>query len=126
MKKTNPKIVTEAILDDGRTFGKITINPISIYKYALLEKTQSPFLYADQDFSLENLAPSIFILANDRQTLKPYANDMEKLKEDSMDWLDENLDLKDLPKIIELAVDQFTTLNKAAPAAESADGKKIG
>lgn len=67
----------------------------------------------------------MFILAKDRNELKPYVKDVDKLKEDSMDWLDDNLDLSDMPKMIQKIVGEFTKLNNAAPTQTGADdGKK--
>ena len=126
MKKQNPKIVIDAILENEATFGKITVKPISIFKYALLEKLQSPFLFPDSDFSLENIAPTVFVLAKDRAELKEYVTDLDRLKTEALDWLDDNLDLADMPKMMKCIVDQFTKINSAAPAQTgSEDGKKI-
>jgi hypothetical protein len=124
-KKQNPSVVIDSVLEDETTFGKITIHPVTIWKYALLEKIQSPFLFPDTEFTLENIAPTVFILAKERNELKPYVKDVDKLKEDSMDWLDDNLDLSDMPKMIQKIVEEFTKLNNAAPTQTGADdGKK--
>lgn len=126
MKKQNPAIVVDAVLDGTPKFGKIEIGPVTIWKYALLEKIQSPFLFADSDFSLENIAPTVFVLAKDRAELKEYVTDLDRLKTDALDWLDDNLDLADMPKMMKCIVDQFTKINSAAPAQTgSEDGKKI-
>lgn len=69
----------------------------------------------------------MFVLAKDRTELKGYITDLDKLKDDALDWLDDNLDLADMPKLIECTVNQFTRLNKAAPTQTqmgSGDGKK--
>lgn len=122
MAKQNPKIVTNAILQDEIRFGKVTIGPVTIWKYALLEKLESPFLFADKEFTVENVAPTIFVLAKERSELKPLINDFEKLKDEALEFIDDNLSMEDLPKAIQAVVDQFLTLNKAAPA-DSAEKK---
>lgn len=122
MAKQNPRIVTNAILQNEISFGKVTIGPVTIWKYALLEKLESPFLFADKEFTVENVAPTIFVLAKERSELKPLINDFEKLKDEALEFVDDNLSLEDLPKAIQAVVDQFLTLNKAAPA-DSAEKK---
>ena len=120
----NPTIVTDAIIETPKDFGKIKINPLSIFRYAYLEKVKSPFLALTDDFTIENIAPSVFILAQDKEVLKKYAHNIDKLKEDALDYIDENLDMEKLPDIISEVMAKFSALNKAAPSDSGVDTKE--
>lgn len=124
-KSQNPQVVLDQIIAaDGTKVGKLTIKPVTIYRYAWLDKVKSPFLYSDQEFSLDGMIPSIFILANDRDVLKQYANDIEGLKQAAMDFCDDNLTVQDLPVVIKLVVDELTKLNTVAPSQQQGDDSK--
>ena len=121
MDSSNPEIVLNAVTDGGSKFGKIELKPVTIYKYALLEKLRSPFIQADGEFTIENIAPTVFVLAKERDELKQYRNGLDKLRDDAVEWLDDNLEVSDLPDLMKAVVDMFVNLNKAAPQA---DGEK--
>lgn len=121
----NPQTVLDAIIDAPETFGSVTINDITILRYAYLEKLHSPFVDTSVEFSVENVVPSIFVLAKDKKELRKYSNDIETLKLDALEWADEELNIDDLPQIISTVVTKFTAMNKAAPTASTpADHKK--
>ena len=117
-------MVIDAVIDAPKSFGKVTLSDITILKYAYLEKLHSPFIDPSQDFSVENIAPSIYVLAADKKELRKYGSDIETLKLDALEWVDENLDLNDVPAVIKEIVSKLTALNKAAPAGATADPKK--
>lgn len=119
-----PQMVIDAVIDAPKSFGKVTLSDITILKYAYLEKLHSPFIDPSQDFSVENIAPSIYVLAADKKELRKYGSDIETLKLDALEWVDENLDLNDVPAVIKEIVSKLTALNKAAPAGATADPKK--
>ena len=125
-ENNNPQIVLDTIIESPKTFGNVTIGDITILKYSYLEKIGSPFINADQEFSVSNVIPSVFILANDKKTLRKYGTDIESLKLDALEWADDNLNIADVPAIISTIVDKFTAMNKAAPngAGDDGDSKK--
>ena len=104
-ENNNPQIVLDTIIESPKTFGNVTIGDITILKYSYLEKIGSPFINADQEFSVSNVIPSVFILANDKKTLRKYGTDIESLKLDALEWADDNLDIADVPAIISTIVD---------------------
>lgn len=124
MENKNPDIVIDAIIDAPSKFGDVTIGDVTILKYAYLEKLKSPFVNPETSFSVENIIPSVYVLAVEKSVLKQYGADLERLKLDALDWADDNLKLDDVPDIIKCVVSKFTTVNKAAPT-DVGDGKKI-
>lgn len=103
----NPTIVNEAITKDPLEVGSLTIHPITIYRYSLLERLQSPFLDASVPLTIDNCAASIFVLANEKSVLKKYANDLALLKETALDFIDDKLTMQDLPSIFTTIVNAF-------------------
>ena len=120
----NPKAVIDAIIEAPNTFGDVTIGDITILKYAYLEKLHSPFIDPSQEFTVENIAPSIFVLAADKKELRKYGSAVDELKLDALEWADEHLKIEDVPAVIKAVVDKLTQINKAAPSGAAADPKK--
>ena len=120
----NPKAVIDAIIEAPNTFGDVTIGDITILKYAYLEKLHSPFIDPSQEFTVENIAPSIYVLAADKKELRKYGSAVDELKLDALEWADEHLKIKDVPAVIKAVVDKLTQINKAAPSGAASDPKK--
>ena len=123
-ENNTPQAVLDAVIDAPRAFGKVTLSDITILKYAYLEKLHSPFIDPSQEFTVENIAPSIYVLAEDKKELRKYGQDIETLKLDALECVDENLDLNDVPAVIKEIVAKLTAINKAAPSGATADPKK--
>lgn len=121
----NPTLVLDAIIDAPSTFGDVTIGDVTILKYAYLEKLQSPFIDATQQFTVGSIVPSVFVLSQPKEILRQYGNDMERLREDALEWADDHLKVDDFPKIIDAMSSKFLALNKAAPTSVGEE-KKIG
>lgn len=119
-----PQAVLDAVIDAPKTFSKIQIGDITILKYAYLEKLHSPFIDPNQEFTIDNIAPAIFVLAKDKKELRKYGNDIETLKLDALEWIDENVELSEVPAVIKTVVDKLTAINKAAPSGSGEDTKK--
>ena len=119
MTADNPKIVVDAVLDEEKTFGKIKLQQITVYKYCLLERLNSPFINPDGEFTIDSIAPTVFVLSKSRDELKEYVGDLDKLKEAALDFLDDNLTVSDVPEIMKTVVKMFVDLNKAAPQSDA-------
>lgn len=117
-----PELVLNAVIDSPKKFNKIEIGDITILKYCYLEKLHSPFIDPSQEFTVENIAPAVFVLAKDKKELRKYGNDIETLKMDALEWMDECVELSDVPEIIKAIVSKLTSINKAAPNGTAEDG----
>ena len=119
-EKQNPDIVIDAITNTDKTYNGITINTPTIRRYAYLEKLKSPFVFGDVGFELENVVPSIYVLAATKDELKVLSGkSVDEIKDIAMDWADDNLDMKTLPDIIKDVVEVFTKINESAPQGTS-------
>ena len=115
-EKQNPDVVIDAITNTDKTYNGITINTPTIRRYAYLEKLKSPFVFGDIGFELENVIPSIYVLAATKDELKVLSGkSVDEIKDIAMDWADDNLDMKTLPDIIKDVVEVFTKINESAP-----------
>lgn len=119
MTADNPKIVVDAVLDEEKTFGKIKLQQITVYKYCLLERLNSPFINPEGEFTIDSIAPTVFVLSKSRDELKEYVGDLDKLKEAALDFLDDNLTVSDVPEIMKCIIKMFVDLNKAAPQSDA-------
>ena len=119
-EKQNPDVVIDAITNTDKTYNSITINTPTIRRYAYLEKLKSPFVFGDISFELENVIPSIYVLAATKDELKVLSGkSVDEIKDIAMDWADDNLDMKTLPDIIKDVVEVFTKINESAPQGTS-------
>ena len=119
-EKQNPDVVIDAITNTDKTYNGITINTPTIRRYAYLEKLKSPFVFGDIGFELENVIPSIYVLAATKDELKVLSGkSVDEIKDIAMDWADDNLDMKALPDIIKDVVEVFTKINESAPQGTS-------
>ena len=119
-EKQNPDIVIDAITNTDKTYNSITINTPTIRRYAYLEKLKSPFVFSDVGFELENVIPSVYVLAATKDELKVLSGkSVDEIKDIAMDWADDNLDMKTLPDIIKDVVAVFTKINESAPPGTS-------
>ena len=119
-EKQNPDIVIDAITNTDKMYNGITINTPTIRRYAYLEKLKSPFVFGDVGFELENVIPSVYVLAATKDELKVLSGkSIDEIKDIAMDWADDNLDMKTLPDIIKDVVAVFTKINESAPQGTS-------
>ena len=111
-----PKIVVDAVLSEGLAQEQqIKLFPVTIRRYALLEKLKSPFIFADTEFNVNNVVPTAFVMSRTPDELKQYCTKpSEDIVQAAFDWA-ESLDIDDLPKMLSALSDQFLALNKAAP-----------
>lgn len=124
-EKQNPDIVIDAITNTDKTYSGITINTPTIRRYAYLEKLKSPFIFGDINFDLENVVPSVYVLAATKDELKCLSGkSVDEIKDIAMDWADDNLDMKILPYIIKDVVEVFTKINESAPQNTNDTSKK--
>ena len=120
----DPVIVTDSIINsNGTQAGSVHIYPVTIFRYAWLERLESPFIDPSKKFDVNSIIPTAYVFCNTPDELRKYTTgDVEKFKNDAFAWADKVLDLDDIPMLIKSITDQMTALNKAAPDAVPASG----
>lgn len=125
MSNKNPTIVLNSILDsNGTNVNEIKIYPMTIRRYALFEKLNSPFINSEVKFDVNGIIPSVYVMCCTNDELKKYgSNDIEKIISDSFDW-SESLSMNDIPEMITSVTRQMQDLNRASPDATDNNSKK--
>lgn len=121
-ENSNPQLVLDAIMGDEVKFDRFELKPLTIYRYAVLERLGSPFLSPDRDFTVESITPTIFVLASEKADIKKFGGDMDALREAALDWADDHLEVEDFPKAVAAVTDAFLKVNRAAPQAGGQQG----
>lgn len=126
----NPKAAIEALLETDRDIQGITIYPITIARYGLLELIESPFIVSGKLFNIMNLIPSLYIMALPIDKLKKYRlRNIEDLYQDAVIW-SETLIPEQIEEMIKEIDEKIKTMFKVAPeissdTSETHKGKKV-
>lgn len=124
MSDKNPVKAIDAILESPIQTSSLTVMPLTIGRYALLELVNSPFLFGGE-FTVSNMLPSVYIMSVPFKNLIGYTSqNIDDLKSKSYEWAD-TLEITDFDKVIAAIVDKVKALNSVAPSgSEDDDGKK--
>lgn len=129
MSEKNPKLVVDTIMESSeekQQEGQVKIFPMTIRRYAILEKLDSPFIDPNVDFQINTIIPTAYVMCTSKDKLREYkSNDIEKLIQDSYDW-SEDLEVNDIPDMVKAITKQLNDMNKASPdqAPQKTDTKK--
>lgn len=124
MKIQNPKSAIDSILEDDINVQDLTVYPITLARYALLDYIQSPFIHKTE-FDMLSVITSLYVMCNDKQVLKVYnTSNIDKLKEDAYEWADD-LTPDIISKLTSKVIEKMQLLNKVAPdSMEDKSSKK--
>lgn len=121
----DPKAAINSILDDETTINNTTVYPITLARYALLELVDSPFIGSGKDMSISNILPSLYIMTQDKSTLKGITSrNIDKLYEKATEWADD-MGIDEIPEIIKEVIDKVNELMKVTPTSGSDDDDKL-
>ena len=117
----DPTAAINAILDDETTINSITVYPITLARYALLELVDSPFISSGKDMSISNILPSLYIMTHDKSELKGITSrNIDKLYDKATEWAD-TMGIDEVPEIIKEVIDKVNELMKTSPTSGSDD-----
>ena len=124
---TNPETAINTILTTEKAIDDVTIHPITLARYALLELVESPFVTPDTKFSIANLLPSFYIMCVPIEKLKGISSkNLEKLNEQALAWA-ETLPSKAIDKLIPAIMEELGLIKKVSPnAGDDESGKEKG
>ena len=87
---TNPETAINTILATEKTIEDITIHPITLARYALLELVESPFVTPGKKFTINNLVPSFFICCARIDDLKGInSKNLDVLNQRALEWAEQ-------------------------------------
>ena len=121
---TNPETAINTILATEKTIDDVTIHPITLARYALLELVESPFVTPDTKFTINNLVPSFFICCAKSEDLKGInSKNLDVLNQRALEWA-ETLPNTVIDKLIPEIMEALGLIKKVSPNAGSDDSKK--
>ena len=121
---TNPKTAVDAILDSENKIDGITIYPMTLARYALLELVESPFVTPNVKFSISNLVPSFFICCSSIDQLKGInSKNIDQLNDRALEWA-ETLPQTAIDKLIPAIMESLGLINKLTPQNGEDQSKK--
>lgn len=127
-KTKEPVQAIDAVLEtDFTTKDGLTIHPLTLGRYALLELVESPFLGIG-DFTVINTIPSVYVMSQPLSEVAGYdSKNIRELKAKALEWAD-GKNFRDYGSAIDLIARRMAIANDAAPqgtsATEDDDGKK--
>ena len=124
---TNPETAINTILATEKTIDDVTIHPITLARYALLELIESPFVTPGKKFTINNLVPSFFICCAKSEDLKGInSNNLDVLNQRAMEWA-ETLPNTVIDKLIPEIMEALGLIKKVSPnTGADEQGKEKG
>ena len=122
---TNPKTAVDAILDSENKIDGITIYPMTLARYALLELVESPFVTPNVKFTISNLVPSFFVCCAPLEQLKGInSKNIDQLNDRALEWA-ETLPQTAIDKLIPAIMESLGLINKLTPQNGDDQSKKV-
>lgn len=124
---TNPETAINTILATEKTIEDVTIHPITLARYALLELIESPFVTPGKKFTINNLVPSFFICCAKSEDLKGInSKNLDVLNQRAMEWA-ETLPNTVIDKLIPEIMEALGLIKKVSPnTGDDEQGKEKG
>ena len=124
---TNPETAINTILATEKTIEDVTIHPITLARYALLELVESPFVTPDSKFSISNLLPSFYIMCVPIEMLKGInSKNLDVLNQRALEWA-ETLPNTVIDKLIPEIMEALGLIKKVSPnTGDDEQGKEKG
>lgn len=126
----NPKTAIDAIMqavdadEDAGGTRLFHLHPLTIARYALLDLIDSPFVTRQSEMTLDQVIPSIYVMAQPARSLAKYSSkNVEELKADAFEW-SETLSPEDLAIALNQLADAVLALSKLAPEVVENSKKK--
>lgn len=121
----NPTAAIDSILEAEKSSGAVTIYPLTLGRYALLELVKSPFIDKSTAFSTMSLIPTFYIMTHDAKDLRGYTSkNVDGLEAAAFDWA-ETKTVEDTATLVEELLEKFNLVVKVKPDIAE-DSKKKG
>lgn len=124
----NPKATIDALLESTVRAGTLTVHPLTVARYALLELIESPLVTLEGGrMTVLDVIPTIYIMTQEAKKLAIYnSSNIQQLKEDSFEWAEDNVTAGSVPLVINMLAQKLLDLKRIAPEAIHDTKKKVG
>ena len=117
----NPVQAVDAILENDFEVDGLTVHPLTLGRYALLELLESPFIFTSKKFTLSEVIPSAYVMTQPISDIAGYdSTNIADLRKKSLVWADEG-DFKHFEKVISAILRRIQLVNDAAPHGSSGE-----
>lgn len=123
----NPKAAIDALLESAVQAGRLTVYPLTVARYALLELIESPLVVVDLDAKLTTLdvIPTIYVMTQPAKALAKYSSrNVDALKEDAFEWAEDGVTAASVPTVVNMLAQKLLDLRRVAPEAVEDSKKK--
>lgn len=128
MSNENPKVAIDALLESAVQAGKLTVYPLTVARYALLELLDSPLVIVDPKHKLNafDVIPTVFVMTQPAAQLSKYNSQvLDKLKADAFEWAEDELTATSVPLVINMLAQKLLDLRRIAPEVVVDSKKKL-
>lgn len=99
-KTKNPVQAVDAILESDFQADGLTVHPLTLGRYALLELLDSPFIDPSKKFTLAEVIPSAYVMTQPISDIAGFdSSSVSELRKRALVWADEG-DFKHFDKVI--------------------------
>lgn len=122
----NPKAAIDALLESAVQAGRLTVYPLTVARYALLELIDSPLVCVDKDSKLNvfDVVPTVFVMTQPAARLSKYSSHtLDRLRADAFEWAEDELTAASVPMVVDMLAQKLLDLRRIAPEVV-VDGKK--
>lgn len=124
----NPKAAIDALLESAVQAGQLTVYPLTVARYALLELVESPIVVVDLNRKLTtvDVIPTIYVMTQPAKTLSKYnSRNIDVLKEDAFEWAEDGVTASSVPLVVNMLAQKLLDLRRVAPEIVQDSKKKV-
>lgn len=118
MSDRNPKAAIDALLESAVQAGRLTVYPLTVARYALLELIDSPLVCVDKGSKLNvfDVIPTVFVMTQPAAQLSKYnSQTLDRLRADAFEWAEDELTASSVPMVVNMLAQKLLDLRRIAP-----------
>lgn len=121
----DPKIAVDTILETEADVSGVTVYPLTIARYGLLELLDSPLVDPTKDFSILEAIPALYVMTQPISALKKWSSkNVEELRDTALE-ASETWTQDQLGQMFNLVMEKIARVSKVAPQGDDdGDGTK--
>lgn len=120
----NPKSAIDALLEDEKQGPGLTVKPLTLGRYALLDALESPLISKKTSTRLINLIPTFYVMTQEWTDLAGYdTSNIEELKNKASVWAGDK-DINDTARLVEEIIRKLGIMQKVSPESQEDSSRK--
>ena len=120
----NPKSAIDALLEDEKKADGLTVKPLTLGRYALLDALESPLVSKKTSTKLINLIPTFYVMTQEWTDLAGYdTSNIEELKRKACVWAGDK-DINDTARLVEEIIRKLGIMQKVSPETQEDTSRK--